>query len=54
MQGRFFAGRRVEAFLFDGQERYRRTVDSGDIEFDGETEAKRLDDFANWLMAEGD
>jgi HIV Tat-specific factor 1 len=55
MQGRFFAGRRVEASLYSGKERYRRTVGSGDgMEVDGDSEKKRLDDFANWLLTDGD
>jgi HIV Tat-specific factor 1 len=56
MQGRFFAGRRVEAFLYAGKERYNRTVSGGDhsdMEVDGD-EKKRLDDFADWLMNEED
>jgi len=57
MQGRFFAGRRVEAFLYSGKERYTRTVggaDYAEMEVDDESEKKRLEDFANWLMTEGD
>lgn len=56
MQGRFFAGRRIEAFLYAGTERYNRTVGSGDhsdMDVDGD-EKKRLDDFADWLMNEED
>ena len=55
MNGRFFDGRRVEAELFTGKQRYKRTgtVDDqiGDSE---EAERKRLDDFAAWLLTEGD
>jgi len=57
MQGRFFDGRRVEAFLYSGKERYNRTGGGGDhneMEVDDESEKKRLEDFANWLMNEGD
>lgn len=56
MQGRFFAGRRVEAFLYSGKERYNRTIGGGDhsdMEVDGD-EKKRLDDFTDWLMNEED
>ena len=55
MQGRFFDGRRVEAFLYNGKERFKRTGISDDIEGnDDAAEKKRLDDFAEWLMADGD
>ena len=55
MQGRFFAGRRVEAYLYDGQERFRKsgTHDNGDGEGD-ESETQRLNDFTTWLMTEGE
>lgn len=58
MQGRFFSGRRVEASLYSGKERYNRTIgggddDQSDMEVDGD-EKKRLDDFADWLMNEED
>ncbi|TFK75460.1 hypothetical protein BDN72DRAFT_832339 [Pluteus cervinus] len=52
MNGRFFAGRRIEAVLYNGKQRYKR---SGAGEADGDTEdveKRRLDDFANWLMNE--
>ena len=55
MNGRFFAGRRIEASLYAGKQRFRRSG-AGD-EFDGEgdeDEKQRLDDFAQWLMSEGD
>ncbi|KAF8577745.1 hypothetical protein K439DRAFT_1532040 [Ramaria rubella] len=56
MHGRFFSGRRVEATLFNGQQRFKRsgTGDDVDNENTAEAEKKRLDDFANWLMTEGD
>jgi HIV Tat-specific factor 1 len=56
MQGRFFAGRRVEAYLYAGQERFKRSKGEGDeVLGDGEdSERKRLDDFAQWLMDEGE
>lgn len=55
MNGRFFAGRRIEASLYAGKQRFKRS--GGGDEYDGggdEGEKKRLDDFANWLMTEGD
>lgn len=54
MNGRFFSGRRVEASLYTGKQRFKR---SGTEDYEGEGdegEKKRLDDFANWLMTEGD
>ena len=56
MQGRFFAGRRVEAYLYAGQERFKRSK-GGDEDILGngaDSERKRLDDFAQWLMDEGE
>lgn len=55
MNGRFFAGRRIEATLYTGKQRFRRSGGGDEIEGDGdEAEKQRLDDFANWLMTEGD
>ena len=64
MQGRFFDGRRVEAFLYTGKQRFKKsggTPGTGLDEDDGDqgetsdmAEKKRLDQFANWLMTEGD
>jgi len=56
MQGRFFAGRRVQAYLYAGQERFKRSKgEDDDILGDGaDSERKRLDDFAQWLMDEGE
>jgi HIV Tat-specific factor 1 len=54
MDGRFFAGRRIEAELYSGKQRFKRGTDE-DIDGVGdEAEKKRLDDFASWLMTEGD
>jgi len=56
MQGRFFAGRRVEAFLYTGKQRFKRSKDEADDMLgDGaDSERQRLDDFAQWLMNEGE
>ncbi|KAH9946981.1 hypothetical protein B0H21DRAFT_741200 [Amylocystis lapponica] len=54
MNGRFFAGRRVEAALYAGKQRFRRSVDDVLGDAGDEGEKKRLDDFAQWLMTEGD
>ncbi|KAF9227486.1 hypothetical protein BS17DRAFT_806604 [Gyrodon lividus] len=55
MNGRYFAGRRVEAFLYAGKQHFQRSGAGDDLEGDtDEAERKRLDDFASWLMTEGD
>lgn len=55
MNGRFFAGRRIEASLYIGKQRFKRGGVGDDIEGNSdEAEKKRLDNFANWLMTEGD
>ncbi|KIL66177.1 hypothetical protein M378DRAFT_10191 [Amanita muscaria Koide BX008] len=53
MNGRYFDGRRVEASLYFGRQRFKRGAEELDSISD-EAEKKRLDDFAQWLMAEGD
>jgi len=55
MNGRYFAGRRIEATLFAGKQRFQRSGARDEIEGEGaEAEKKRLDDFAQWLLTEGD
>lgn len=59
MNGRFFAGRKITADFYDGRERYRRSGGDAptlgaDGEEDADAERKRLDDFAEWLMKEGE
>jgi len=56
MQGRYFSGRRVEASLWIGKQRFRRSNAADEAEDTGgaEGEKKRLDDFAHWLLTEGD
>jgi len=55
MDGRFFAGRRIEASLFSGKQRFKRSGAGDEIEGEGdEAEKRRLDDFAQWLLTEGD
>lgn len=55
MNGRFFSGRRIEASLYGGKHRFKRSGAADNFEGGGdEGEKKRLDDFAKWLMAEGD
>lgn len=55
MNGRFFDGQRVIAELYTGKQRFRRSGVGEDA--DGQTDAEekaRLDDFAQWLMDEGE
>ena len=59
MQGRFFAGRRVEAYLYTDLQWFKRSKGKDDEMLgDGAvffySEGKRLDDFAQWLMNEGE
>lgn len=55
MNGRFFAGQRIEASLYTGKQRFKRTGTGDDFggEID-EAEQSRLDKFANWLLTEDD
>lgn len=54
MNGRYFAGRRVEASLYFGRQRFKRGG-AEEPELNGqEAEKQRLDDFAKWLMSEED
>jgi len=55
MHGRFFAGRQVEAYLYSGKQRFKRSGAHDAIEGEGDdAEKKRLEDFTKWLMTEGD
>ena len=55
MNGRYFDKRRVGAELFTGRQRFKRSGAGDEIEGEGEdADRKRLDDFAKWIMTEGD
>ncbi|KIM40155.1 hypothetical protein M413DRAFT_73499 [Hebeloma cylindrosporum] len=55
MNGRFFDGRRVQAELFTGKQRFKRSGTGEDLGGEGdEAERQRLDEFAKWLLTEGD
>jgi len=54
MGGRYFDKRRIEAELFAGRQRFKRSGAGDDIGGGDDDERKRLDDFANWLMTEED
>lgn len=56
MDGRFFSGTRVDAYIADGSERFKKTnekravlEDAEDGSGSGDDEAKRLDEFGSWL-----
>ena len=53
MDGRFFSTRKVEAYIADGSERFRKSGERKLVEdADGdEEEGKRLDQFGTWLEA---
>ena len=53
MNGRYFAGRKIEASVFDGEERFKKSG-AGQTQEDGEEagENERLAGFDMWLMAE--
>ena len=53
MDGRFFAGTRVEAYIADGSEKFKKSQEkkSAVVDNDEEDEAEneRLDQFGSWL-----
>ena len=55
MNGRYFAGRQIQAHFFDGEERFKKSG-AGQMQEDGEVARKneRLADFEKWPMAEGE
>lgn len=48
MNGRFFGGMKVEAYLYDGNERFKKSGKATAKE-DDKDEAERLDKFGDWL-----
>lgn len=60
MDGRFFDTRRVEAYIADGSEKFKKTggekkvgVGNDDDDDEDDEERKRLDEFGSWLESEG-
>ncbi len=53
MNGRFFDGRRVEASLYEGKQKFKKSDHETDMEHDNDDNEKRLDAFASWLEKEG-
>jgi HIV Tat-specific factor 1 len=55
MNGRYFEGRQIEAALYTGRQRFRKSGTEGhNLEGGDDDEKRRLDDFTKWLMAEED
>ncbi|KAI5776166.1 hypothetical protein EDC01DRAFT_625692 [Geopyxis carbonaria] len=48
MNGRFFGGQKVEAYISDGTERFRKSS-SKTVAISGEDEQERLEKFGSWL-----
>jgi HIV Tat-specific factor 1 len=52
-QGRAFAGKKVEAYIADGTEKFKKTSEKKALSGDDDTEeSKRLDQFGSWLEAD--
>ncbi len=60
MDNRFFSGTRVEAYIADGSEKFKKsserkvTLGDEDEEASEAEEGKRLDQFGSWLEAGGE
>ena len=52
MDGRFFATQKLEAYIADGSEKFKKTNEKKVMHEEGE-EGQRLDEFGNWLEEEG-
>jgi len=53
--GRFFDGRKIVAELYTGKQRFRKSGTNEDsITGEGDDEKERLEEFAQWLMDEGE
>jgi len=53
MHGRFFDGQKVEAYVFDGLEKFKKTSTKRTAE-EEEAEQERLEKFGNWLEESGE
>lgn len=52
MNGRFFGGAKIEAYTYDGIERFKKSGKTNPGDDDTE-EKERLDKFGTWLEQEG-
>lgn len=50
MEGRFFGGQKVEAYLFDGTQKFKKATSKQIVE-DNKDEAQRLEKYGSWLEA---
>jgi HIV Tat-specific factor 1 len=54
MDGRYFSGTRVEAYIADGTEKFRKSSErKADVHEEGDDEGQRLDKFGSWLEGDG-
>lgn len=53
MDGRFFAGQKVEAYIFDGIEKFKKSSTKKTVE-EQEAEDERLEKFGSWLEEGGE
>lgn len=60
MDGRFFSGTKVEAYIADGNEKFKKssekklgTEEEGEEDAEADDEGRRLDKFGSWLEEEG-
>ena len=55
MDGRFFSGQKLEAYIADGGEKFKKSNEKKTElgEGEGEEEGKRLDQFGSWLEEDG-
>ncbi|KAF8474704.1 hypothetical protein BDZ91DRAFT_650345 [Kalaharituber pfeilii] len=53
MDGRFFAGSRIEAYIYDGTEKFKKTSNKKHDEDTEVAESARLEKFGDWLEAGG-
>lgn len=54
MDGRFFAGSQVEAYIYDGAEKFKKTSTKKHDDEQDAAEKERLEKFGDWLEATGE
>ena len=52
MDGRFFSAQKLEAYIADGNEKFKKSNEKKLAHEEGE-EGQRLDEFGKWLEEEG-
>lgn len=53
MNGRHFAGMKIEAFYPDSRVKYRKSKKGGDVLQDEEAEKERLEKYSQWIEQQG-